>query len=404
MPLPSLLQAPEVRQLIQLLRDKGLTVDEDDPEQMAGLLQTRLAKSLGISADISDMVPDKVIPNLDIAGIAQYIQEGKAKRVIVMVGAGLSTAAGIPDFRTPGTGLYDNLQKYNLPDPQAIFSIDHFRKHPGAFYELARDLWPGNYAPTTAHFFLRLLEEKGLLLRCYTQNIDSLEELAGVSRELVVAAHGNFSSAHGIDTGVAVPVQELQNAVQRGEEGWAALRSKWGELVKPDIVFFGEALPERFRRLLRQDFTQCDLLIVMGTSLVVAPFCECIGFVGDSCPRLLVNRELVGLESRGAYRGFRIGEERNYRDVFYEGDCDVGLEALCKDLGWAEDLAQLKAIGPVAPHRQKSSRAVGSSGGKLLGAWFNGHWGAMHLALAVAAVISPIAGGIALRCWHALSK
>eukprot|EP00408_Alexandrium_pacificum_P065323 CAMPEP_0171167086 /NCGR_PEP_ID=MMETSP0790-20130122/7024_1 /TAXON_ID=2925 /ORGANISM="Alexandrium catenella, Strain OF101" /LENGTH=310 /DNA_ID=CAMNT_0011631905 /DNA_START=114 /DNA_END=1043 /DNA_ORIENTATION=- len=272
-----------------------------------------------------------------------------------MIGAGLSTAAGIPDFRTPGTGLYDNLQKYNLPRPEAIFTLDYFRDRPGAFYELAREMWPGNFMPTKAHYFIKLLEEKGLLLRCFTQNIDSLEELAGVDRDKIMAAHGNFSSAHGLDTGEEVPVEEVKAAVMRGEEGWKEMTARRGTLVKPDIVFFGEGLPERFGRLAQEDFPKCDLLIVMGTSLVVAPFCQCVTFVEQNCPRLLVNREPAGLDkARGRptqgrmHMGFRIGEEfegRNWRDAFFEGDCDHGVEALCSELGWGEDLQRVMATG-----------------------------------------------------------
>ena len=78
-----------------------------------------------------------------------------------MVGAGISVNAGIPDFRTPGTGLYDNLHKYNLPDPTAVFDINFFRENPAPFYLLARELFPGQYLPTPTHYFLRLLHEKG---------------------------------------------------------------------------------------------------------------------------------------------------------------------------------------------------------------------------------------------------
>lgn len=122
----------------------------------------------------------------------------RAEKVIVMVGAGLSTAAGIPDFRTPGTGLYYQLEKYELPSPQAIFSIDYFRARPEPFHLLAREMWPGNFAPTEAHAFLRLLAEKGKLLRVYTQNIDGLERLAGVPPDRLVECHGTFASAHSI--------------------------------------------------------------------------------------------------------------------------------------------------------------------------------------------------------------
>jgi len=308
---------PQLRMLIARLKAAGYEIDENDPQQVMGILNA-LASGLH-EEDVPsgpEVIPEKVLSSLDAEGVAKQIKDGKAKKIIVMVGAGLSTAAGIPDFRTPGTGLYDNLQKYNLPRPEAIFSIDYFRENPGAFYELAKEMWPGLYPPTKAHFFLKLLENKQLLLRCYSQNIDSLEELAGVSKELIIAAHGNFSSAHGLDSGESVPMEEVRDAVMRGEAGWREMTERRGELVKPDIVFFGEELPDRFNRGIRKDFPECDLLIVMGTSLVVAPFCSCITFVDDQCPRLLINREPAGLEAKkgdfGADRmrgGFRFQDE-----------------------------------------------------------------------------------------------
>lgn len=76
---------------------------------------------------------------------------------------------GIPDFRTPGTGLYSNLEKYNLPFPEAIFDIEYFRNNPKPFFVLAKELYPGSFAPTPSHWFIRLLHDKGLLLRHYTQ-------------------------------------------------------------------------------------------------------------------------------------------------------------------------------------------------------------------------------------------
>ena len=77
--------------------------------------------------------------------------------------------------RTPGTGLYDNLQQYKIPDPTAIFDISFFVHNPKPFFTLARELYPGRYQPNTVHYFVRLLQEKGVLLRNYTQNIDGLE-------------------------------------------------------------------------------------------------------------------------------------------------------------------------------------------------------------------------------------
>ena len=70
--------------------------------------------------------------------MAEYIQRKGVTRVVCMCGAGISVAAGIPDFRSPGTGLYDNLAKYRLPHPQAVFELDFFRRNPEPFYQLAK--------------------------------------------------------------------------------------------------------------------------------------------------------------------------------------------------------------------------------------------------------------------------
>lgn len=77
--------------------------------------------------------------------------------------------------RSPGTGYYSTLQSYDLPYPEAIFELSFFFHNPKPFFTFAKELYPGNYRPNTAHYFLRLLHDKGLLLRLYTQNIDGLE-------------------------------------------------------------------------------------------------------------------------------------------------------------------------------------------------------------------------------------
>ena len=108
-------------------------------------------------------------PSLE--AICSRLKTGQYKKVIVMVGAGVSVAAGIPDFRTPGSGLYDNLEKYALPRPQAVFEMDFFRQNPQPFFSLAKELYPlnGRFTPTTTHRFISLLAKKGVLLRCYSQ-------------------------------------------------------------------------------------------------------------------------------------------------------------------------------------------------------------------------------------------
>jgi len=94
--------------------------------------------------------------------------------------------------------LYSKLQQYGLPHPEAIFEMGFFRNNPEPFYTLAQELFPGDrYQPTTAHYFIKLLHEKGILLRRFTQNIDSFEKQAGLPREKLVAAHGNFGKGNG---------------------------------------------------------------------------------------------------------------------------------------------------------------------------------------------------------------
>lgn len=81
------------------------------------------------------------------------------------------TAAGIPDFRSPTSGLYNQLRGFDLPYPEAVFELEYFKKHPEPFFALAKELYPKSYKPTPCHYFIRLLHDKGLLLRHYTQNV-----------------------------------------------------------------------------------------------------------------------------------------------------------------------------------------------------------------------------------------
>ena len=256
------------------------------------------------------------------------------------------------------TGLYDNLAKYNLPEPTAVFDINFFRDNPAPFYQLARELFPGQYQPTPTHNFIRLLYDRGILLRCFTQNIDSLEAEAGIPKDKIVAAHGNFDSATCIDTGEKVPIDEVRAAIMAGPDGCKALNDKYAGLVKPDIVFFGEKLPDRFYALAgmrpasigmndsessESDFEKCDLLIVMGTSLVVQPFASLIDKVPSSCPRLLLNREPVAkynpvMALMGRDTGFRFLDASNYRDVCHLADCDDAVKELASLLAWSTHL------------------------------------------------------------------
>ncbi|GMF08659.1 unnamed protein product [Ambrosiozyma monospora] len=108
------------------------------------------------------------------------ILKKEGSTVTFFVGAGISTNCGIPDFRSPKTGIYANLQRLNLPYPEAVFDIDYFEKSPKAFYTLADELFPGKFLPSIFHYFIKLCQDKGKLRRCYSQNIDTLERIAGL--------------------------------------------------------------------------------------------------------------------------------------------------------------------------------------------------------------------------------
>ena len=95
-----------------------------------------------------------------------------------------------------GSGVYDNLKKFNLPYPEAIFDIRYFRSKPEPFYEWAKEFFPGvNYQPNDAHWFIKRLHDHQKLLRLFTQNIDGLERLTDLPDEKLVFAHGSFSTA-----------------------------------------------------------------------------------------------------------------------------------------------------------------------------------------------------------------
>ncbi|MEQ2258216.1 NAD-dependent protein deacetylase sirtuin-2, partial [Xenotaenia resolanae] len=164
--------------------------DEATGDTEMDFLRSLFSSALGLGS------AEKVLDELSLDGVARYINSGKCKNIICMVGAGISTSAGIPDFRSPDTGLYANLQKYNLPYPEAIFQIDYFKKHPEPFFALARELYPGQFKPTICHYFIKMLKDKGLLRRCYTQNIDTLERVAGLEGEDLIEAHGTFHTSH----------------------------------------------------------------------------------------------------------------------------------------------------------------------------------------------------------------
>nr|XP_054761673.1 NAD-dependent protein deacetylase sirtuin-3-like [Lytechinus pictus] len=253
----------------------------------------------------------------------------KSKNIVVMAGAGISTPSGIPDFRSPGSGLYDNLQQYSIPYPEAIFDIDFFRKNPKPFFALAKELYPsGKYRPNYVHYFVRMLYDKGLLLRMYTQNIDGLERLAGIPGDKLVEAHGTFTRCTCTKCGYEHKGESVKGTIFNDKIPRCTRPTCTG-VVKPNIVFFGEDLPKRFFYYMK-DMPLCDLLIIMGTSLEVYPFAGIVDSVRPFIPRLLINREVVGPFSRPS--------SSRHNDLAVTGDLVECVQKFARVLGWKKEL------------------------------------------------------------------
>lgn len=247
----------------------------------------------------------------------------------------------VPDFRSPGTGLYANLARLNLPTAESVFDIAYFRHNPNPFYVLAKELYPGNYKPTLSHVFIALLAKKGLLRMLFTQNIDCLEREAGVPSDLIVEAHGSFATQRCIECRKEFPDDTMKEHVLSGEVPHCADSETCHGLVKPDIVFFGESLPPAFFHSLPV-LEEADLALVMGTSLTVHPFASLPDGVERSCPRVLFNMERVG----------SLGSRPD--DVLALGDCDANVCKLAHELGWLEELHKLweETVGEAEVARQ----------------------------------------------------
>ncbi|XP_041352849.1 NAD-dependent protein deacetylase sirtuin-2-like isoform X2 [Gigantopelta aegis] len=326
------------------LSDASGSKTGDGDKKETSWLQNFMVSALHISAT----PPEKLLPEVTIEGVAKYILSDKCNNVVTIAGAGISTSAGIPDFRSPESGLYHNLQKYNLPDPQAIFAIDYFKENPEPFFMLAKELFPGHFKPTPCHYFIKMLHDKGKLLRHYTQNIDTLERVSGLDGDKLVEAHGTFHTSHCLICGKEFTQDWIKDKIFTDTVPKCDQPDCDG-VVKPDIVFFGEKLPDRFAECVTDDMNKCDMLIVMGTSLVVQPFASLTARVPVTTPRLYINLEkgMTGMDPFAALffggGGFDFDGENNYRDVFKESTCDDGCYALAGLLGWGPELKKLVA-------------------------------------------------------------
>ena len=288
----------------------------------------------------------------------------RSSNIILLTGAGISTSLGIPDFRSKGTGLYSKLEHLGLNDPQEVFDIDVFKQDPTIFYSVAKDIVPATDLYTPTHKFIAMLHQRGKLLTNYSQNIDNLEIKAGVPKDKLIQCHGSFGTASCVQCGYQIQGEKIFPDIKAGNlpkcprciqtltasrpsikrkrstgTDAAKRRRRWGAsaanssdedddtydlpsvgVMKPDITFFGEALPDEFsKRLTEHDRDKVDLVIVIGTSLKVTPVSEIVSWLPSHIPQIYVSRQAVS--------------HINF-DIDLLGDCDVVVTELCRRLGW----------------------------------------------------------------------
>jgi NAD-dependent deacetylase len=203
--------------------------------------------------------------------LAELLRESRS--TVVLTGAGVSVPSGIPDFRTPGTGLWENV------DPMEVAHVSVFERDPVRFWTYYRPRFQslGGKRPNRAHEVLAELERRGLIAGVVTQNIDRLHRAAG-SRE-VVEVHGSIETSSCTGCGEAFGIERVESLFDA--DGVAHCPSCGGP-VKPDVVLFGETLPiaaiERAQEMARE----AELMLCVGSSLEVFPVAE--------LPRLTLER------------------------------------------------------------------------------------------------------------------
>jgi NAD-dependent deacetylase len=187
----------------------------------------------------------------------------KARQAIVLTGAGLSTPSGIPDFRSEGTGLWSR------EEPLEVASLSTFRTHPEKFYNWFRPLAAQIFGaqPNQAHLALAGLERSGRLNAVVTQNIDMLHQKAGSAH--IIEMHGTLSTLS--CTQCFQKVDSLPFLRPFVEQGTIPACPRCGAVLKPDVILFGEQLPQKAWFNAQRASRACDLMIVAGSSLEVMP-------------------------------------------------------------------------------------------------------------------------------------
>ncbi|MCX7698578.1 MAG: NAD-dependent deacylase [Candidatus Goldbacteria bacterium] len=179
--------------------------------------------------------------------------------ITALTGAGISTLSGIPDFRGEKNPIWERYPQ------EKVFNIDYFNEHPQMFFDFLREILAKEYQPNIAHYFLKFLEDRKKLKAIITQNIDGLHKLAGSKN--VYELHGSIYMSHCLKCRKSYDYEVFLKKLFMEK----VVSCKCSGVIKPDIVFFGEMLPPEDFNMALYKAAHSDLMLVIGTSLVVQP-------------------------------------------------------------------------------------------------------------------------------------
>jgi NAD-dependent deacetylase len=209
--------------------------------------------------------------------LAELIRSSSS--TVALTGAGISVPSGIPDFRTPETGLWAKV------DPMEVAHIDVFERDPVRFWSYYRPRFHslGDKRPNAAHETLAELERRGLIEGVITQNIDRLHRAAG-SQE-VIEVHGSIETSSCRSCEVSYGIEEVDALF---DDTGVAVCSACSGRVKPDVVLFGELLPEAAMARAQELAEEADLMLCIGSSLAVYPVAGLPGLALERGGRLAI--------------------------------------------------------------------------------------------------------------------
>ena len=226
-----------------------------------------------------------------IARGAALIRE--AEKVLVFSGAGLSTESGIPDFRSPG-GVWSKYDPSEL-NFQRIISDENARVK---YWQMSTESYQTmkDALPNRAHLAIKALEDEGKLLAVVTQNIDSLHHRAGNSPDKIIEIHGTAFSVSCLSCGKKYDRDNIEDRISSGVR--VPYCDDCSGILKPDTISFGQAMPEeKMARAIRYA-EECDLCIVLGSSLVVYPAASVpVHAVESGAKLMIINRDETPLDS-----------------------------------------------------------------------------------------------------------